>query len=175
MHSPPAHESFSIREATEADLPALVLLHVTSWNATYPHYHPKPSPELRERQWKDAFREKEDNWCCYVVENNRGEIAGFATGNDFHDNELGYEAQLNKIHFYQQYQRRGLGRLLVGHIVRRFLDRGFHSMILFADPQNPNIAFYDKLGGERILDSNGTFHGAYGWKDLQKLAVLCAV
>jgi hypothetical protein len=46
-------------------------------------------------------------------------------------------------------------------------------MILFADPQNPNIAFYDTLGGEKILDKEGRFHGAYGWHDLDKLLDIC--
>ncbi len=169
--SSPGH-SFIIREASPADLSQLVEVHVTSWNATYPGYHPKPTPQLREAQWKKLFEEKEDDWFCYVVENSEGNIVGFATGNNFQDAELPYKGQLHKIHFYKAYHRMGLGTKLVGFVARRLLSNGINSMILFADPANPNIGFYDMLGGERIHDKEGKFHGAFGWIDLQELSRL---
>jgi hypothetical protein len=42
-------------------------------------------------------------------------------------------------------------------------------MILFADPGNPNILFYERLGGQRLLDEKGEFLEAYGWKEIQSL------
>ena len=158
-----------------ADLPALVSIHVTSWNLTYPEYEPKPSRQLREAQWSKAFELKEDNWFCYLAQKQDGEIAGFATGNNFSDPTLIYQGQLNKIHFLKSYQRIGLGRILVGEVVNRFLKQGITSMILFADPANPAIQFYEVLGGQRLLDKDGIFQGAYGWSDLQQLAERCKV
>jgi ribosomal protein S18 acetylase RimI-like enzyme len=170
-----AKGSFIIREGIMDDLPELVNIHVTSWNATYPGYHPKPTHALREHQWRKAFDEREDDWFCFVAQKHGGEIAGFATGNNFNDNELIYEGQLNKIHFLKEFQRLGLGRILVGCVVQRFLSKGFNSMILFADIDNPAIKFYDNLQGERLLDREGKFQGAYGWKDLQTLSELCGI
>ena len=164
---------FIIREATLKDIPQLVNVHVISWNATYPSYFPKPTVGLRTHQWNKAFELRENEWFCYVAESENGEIAGFATGNKFQDDELKYEAQLNKIHFLKPYQRLGLGRKLVGKVVQRFLSKGLDSMLLFADPENPNIRFYETLQGERILDKEGNFHGAYGWRNLKSLAALC--
>ena len=169
-----AKGSFIIRDAKPADLPALVDIHVTSWNATYPAHEPKPTHQLREQQWKKAFEKKENNWFCYVVEKQDGDIVGFSTGNDFDNKDLNYEGQLNKIHFLKQYQRLRLGRRLVGQVVNHFIKQGIHSMILFADPANPAVRFYEGLGGKRVLDKDGKFHGAYGWQDLQKLSELCA-
>jgi ribosomal protein S18 acetylase RimI-like enzyme len=166
--------SFIIREAKFEDLPFLVSIHVTSWNATYPTYHPKPTYTLREYQWRKAFEEREDDWFCYVAQKQGGELAGFATCNDFQDEELSYEGQLNKIHFLKEYQRIGLGRVLVGSVVSHFIRKGLNSMILFSDPANPAIKFYDDLKGERLLDKEGIFCGAFGWKDLQQLADLCS-
>ncbi|HEY0752029.1 MAG TPA: GNAT family N-acetyltransferase [Chitinophagaceae bacterium] len=160
--------NFIIREGTIDDLPQLVEVHVTSWNATYPYYHPKPSRELRTIQWKKLFNERPGEWFCYVAEKERGGIVGFATGSAY-DGELDYDAELNKIHFYKDYHRLGLGTLLMQRVVQRFLEKGYKSMILFADPGNQNIVFYEKLGGERILDKEGKFHGAYGWKELGRL------
>ena len=164
---------FIIREAIEKDLPSLVHVHVTSWNATYANYHPKPSVELRTRQWQEAFAINRDNWFCYVAEKEGGTIAGFATGNDFNDPSLPYRGQLNKIHFLKTYHRLGLGKKLVGIVAERFLRNGIRTMILFADPENPNIVFYEKLGGEKIYDDAGKFHGAFGWIDIEPLVELC--
>jgi ribosomal protein S18 acetylase RimI-like enzyme len=163
---------FLIREARVEDMEQLVHIHVTSWNATYPEYHPKPSPELRRMQWEKAFNENQDNWFCYVAEKVGGDVVGFATGSDYNE-EPDFDAQLNKIHFLKDYQRLGLGRLLVGYVVKRFIERNMKSMLLFADADNSNIKFYDMLEGERLLDKNGNFQGAFGWRDLQRLKELC--
>ena len=162
-----AKNTFILREAVEEDLPQLVHVHVTSWNDTYAYYDPKPTPELRTRQWKHAFAEREDDWFCYVIQTESDEVVGFATGNKFNDAELPYKGQLNKIHFLKAYHRLGLGSMLLKKVAQHFLEKGIHSMILFADPANPNIVFYEKHGGERILDKDGVFHGAYGWRDIK--------
>jgi len=164
---------FIIREAVADDIPQLVDVHVASWNATYFWHFPKPTPEIRTQGWEKNFKERPDGWFCFIAQKENGEVAGFATGTSFKDNELKYDAQLNKIHFLKQYHRLGLGRILVGEVVKRFLSMGFHSMLLFTDPRNDNIRFYEVLQGQRILNKDGKFHGTYGWKDLQVLANLC--
>jgi hypothetical protein len=52
---------------------------------------------------------------------------------------------------------------------RRFIERGIRSFILFAELSNPTLAFYDRMGGERLLDDRGQFAGAYGWRDVRTL------
>src|SRR5262249_25941033 len=82
---------------------------------------------------------------------------------------------LSKIYLLREYQRLGLGRRLVGHVARRFLSQGVHTMVLFGIPQNPSCAFHEVLGGERLFTENGEFHGGYRWPDLQRLASICPV
>ena len=43
------------------------------------------------------------------------------------------------------------------------------SFVLFAERSNPTLGFYDRMGGERLLDDRGQFHGAYGWRDVGTL------
>ena len=169
MYVPTSKGRFIIREATPADLQQLVHVHVTSWNATYPNHHPKPTPEIRAMQWQKRFNGEEENWFCYVAQHEQGEIAGFATGNKFFDANLPYKGALDKIHFLKMFQRLGLGRILVSKVAEQLLKMDIDSMILFADPNNPNILFYERLGGERVLDDQGVFHGGYGWKDVRSL------
>ena len=80
----------------------------------------------------------------------------------------------DKIYLLEEYQRLGLGRRLVGHVVRRFLSQEIDSMVLFGDARNPSCACWAALGGEPLPHPDGTFSGSYGWRDLRRLAATCA-
>jgi peptide-methionine (S)-S-oxide reductase len=167
---------FTIREATSADIPALAALHVQTWNATYPDVPVKPTCEIRERQWREAFAVTDGSWFCFVIESQNGEMVGFAKGIPYNHPDLpDFSGELSKIYLLREHQRQGLGRRLVGHVARRFLSQGITSMVLFAEPSNPSCAFYEALGAERLLDAIGHFHGGYGWRALHWLASVCPV
>jgi len=76
---------------------------------------------------------------------------------------------VSKIYLRWEYHGLGLGRRMMGETARRFIDRGIHSFILFAELTNPTLGFYDHLGGERLLDERGQFGGAYAWRDVKVL------
>jgi L-amino acid N-acyltransferase YncA len=167
-------ESFTIREVVPADLPALAALHVKTWAETYPDVTQPPSYELRERQWREQFQATDGSWFCFVVVNPKGDLIGFAKGVMPASTEpADHSGELSKIYLLRKYQRLGLGRRLVGHVARRFLSAGVHTMVLFGTPQNPSCSFHEALGGARLLAENGEFHGGYRWPDLQRLASIC--
>lgn len=169
-------ESLMIREATIEDLPALAAIHVQTWNETYWNVKNPPTYGIREQQWREQFRVTDGSWFCFVVENRKGELVGFAKGKAYNHSDLpDYAGELNKIYLLREYQRLGLGRRLVGHVARRFLSQGINTMVLFGTPQNPSCAFHEALGGERLIAPNGEFHGGYGWRDLRRLASGCPV
>jgi len=169
-------ESLVVREATSDDIPALAQLHVKTWNDTYWSVVNPPSAQLRERQWREQFAISDGSWFCFVIENSRGELVGFAKGKAYASDDLpNYSGELNKIYLLREYQRLGLGRRLVGHVARRFLDLGVTTMVLFGTPQNPSCAFHEALEGEKLFGKNGEFHGGYGWRDLQRLAAICPI
>jgi L-amino acid N-acyltransferase YncA len=169
-------DSFTVREARAEDIPALAALHAKAWSQTYWNIKNPPSAQLREHQWREQFKVTDGNWFCFVVENRRGELVGFAKGRSYASSELpGYSGELSKIYLLRDYQRLGFGRRLVGHIARRFVSQGINTMVLFGVPQNPSCAFHDALGGDRLIAKNGEFHGGYGWRDLRKLASICPV
>lgn len=168
--------SFLIREATCGDIPAVAALHVKTWNETYWNVIHPPSYELRERQWRDQFEKTDGSWFCFVVEDRKGALVGFAKGQDYASSDLpGYSGELNKIYVVRDYQQLGLGRRLVGTVARRFLSQGVGSMVLFGEAQNPSCGFHEALGGERLLSKEGEFHGGYGWRDLPRLASICPI
>ncbi|MFN2438982.1 MAG: N-acetyltransferase family protein [Chitinophagaceae bacterium] len=168
--------SFIIREANEKDIPALAALHVKTWADIYWNVKNPPTFEIRERQWREAFKKMDGSWFCFVVEDRKGQLVGFAKGVLYSSTDLpDYLGELSKIYLLKEYQRLGLGSKLVGHVAQRFLDQGINTMVLFGVPQNPSCAFHEAMGGERLYAKNGEFHGGYGWKDLQKLASICPV
>jgi GNAT superfamily N-acetyltransferase len=166
--------AFHIRDAREDEVPALPRLHVQTFSETHRGTRSGgPSYKLRERQWREAFTVKDGSWFCFVVENEIGELVGFAKGT-LHDGGVpGFVGELNKIYVLRRFHRQGLGRLLLCTVARRFLDRDITSMLLFGEAANPSNGFYEAFGAERLYSPNGEFHGAYGWRDLQLLASRC--
>ena len=156
-----------IRFATLADLEALAALHVTTWNATYAPFGARgPSVEIRAHQWRAAFEPEDPAWFCLVVERRDGALVGFAQAN--RSGNPRFEGELGKIHLLRDYQRLGLGRRLVGHVARHFLEMGITSMWLYGDPRNPSIAAWLAMGAEKT-DRNPA-NGNFGWRDIRPLA-----
>ena len=166
-------ESIVFRDATAADIPALAELHVTTWNATYMTTR-GPTVEIRTWQWNKVFAKNDGTWFVLVLENAEGRLIGFAWGKP-HRGYDGFDGELSKMYLRWEYHGLGLGSLMMGHIARRFLARGISSFCLFAELSNPTIGFYDRMGGERLLDDQGRFTGAYGWRDVETLAARCPV
>ena len=161
-----------IREATPNDISAIARVHVTAWNATYAPFLMKgPSVTVREQQWREAFAKLDGSWFCYVVENEEGELVGFAKGRVSENPE--YDGELSKIYLLREYQRQGLGRRLVGLVARRFLSEGKNSMWLYGDARNPSAKAWLALGAVKTDKDPG--NGNYGWRDLQLLVARCGL
>jgi ribosomal protein S18 acetylase RimI-like enzyme len=163
--------SFTIREATSADIPALAQLHVDTFNETHRLFGSGPTYEIREAQYREKFAKVDARWFCFVAQRPNGDLIGFAIGEPSDDAR--FAGELSKLYVRREYHRAGLGRRLVCHVVRRFLGQGISSMMLFSEAENPSIVFYEALGGDRLLSESGDFHGAYGWRDIQPLASTC--
>ena len=157
--------SITFRDAVAADIPALAELHVTTWNATY-NTTRGPTIATRTWQWNEVFAKEKRRDFVLVLEDRTGRLIGFTFGRP---SEGEFEGELSKIYLRWEYHGLGLGRRMMAETARRFLERGIHSFILFAELSNPTLGFYDRLGGERLLDDRGQFGGAYAWRDVRTL------
>lgn len=157
--------SIVVRDAVAADIPALAELHVELWNRTY-RTSRGPSVPTRIGQWTARFQKEPRLDFAVVLEDPGGRLIGFVSGEP-HDGE--FAGQLTKIYLRWEYHGLGLGRRMMQEAARRFLERGIGSFLLFAERSNPTIGFYDRMGGERLLDERGVFTGAYGWRDARTL------
>src|SRR5918993_2204445 len=158
-------ESITFRDGVAADIPALAKLHVTTWNATY-NTSAGPTIATRTAQWNQIFAKPDRRDFVLVVEDRNGRLIGFTWGIP---NDGEFEGQLSKIYLRWEYHGLGLGRRMMAETARRFVERGIHSFVLFAELSNPTLGFYDRMGGERLLDDREQFTGAYGWRDLRTL------
>ena len=158
-------DSIIFRDAVVADIPALAELHVTTWNATY-NTTRGPTIATRTWQWNEIFAKTNRRDFVLVLEDRTGRLIGFTWGRPA---EGEFEGNLSKIYLRWEYHGLGLGRRMMEETARRFLERGIHSFNLFAERSNPTIEFYDRMGGERLLDDRGQFNGAYGWRDVRAL------
>jgi ribosomal protein S18 acetylase RimI-like enzyme len=167
--------TFHLRDARESDIPALARLHVQTFNETHRRGLPLgPSYELRDAQWREAFNRRNGSWFCFVIEDDHGELVGFAKGTPHDGGVPGYAGELNKIYVLRQVQRKGLGQRLLCAVASRFVERGVTSMLLFGEATNPSNGFYEAFGAERLYSDKGEFHGGYGWPDLSNLVARCS-
>jgi L-amino acid N-acyltransferase YncA len=163
--------SFAVRDASDADIPALARLHVTAWNAAYATSS-GPTVALRERQWREIFSKPADDWFVLVVVDPKGGVVGFARGLRRRDGS----GDFNKLYLLPQYQRFGLGTRLVGHLARRFLAMGVRSMSGHVEPGNPSSAFFEHTGGRLGRDHQGRVeYSHYVWDDLERVAERCSI
>jgi len=158
-------ESITFRDAVAADIPALAELHVTTWNATYDTTR-GPTIATRAWQWEQVFAKPDRRDFVLVLEDRTGRLIGFTWGKP-HGGE--FAGELSKIYLRWEYHRLGLGRRMLAETARRFRERDIHSFILFAELSNPTLGFYDRMGGERLIDDRGQFNGGYGWRDVGAL------
>jgi len=158
-------DSIVVRDAVADDIPALAELHVTTWNATYRTTR-GPTVATRTWQWHDVFSKPQRRDFVLVLADRHGRLIGFTWGKP-HGGDV--SGELSKIYLRWEYHGLGLGRRMMAETARRFLDRGIDSFILHAELSNPTLGFYDRLGGERLLDDRGQFTGAYIWRDVRGL------
>jgi len=165
---------FQIRDATPDDIDALARLHVQTFNETHRGGQPGgPSYELRARQWREAFARDDQPWFCLVATDDDGQLIGLANG-ALHDGAIpGFVGELTKIYVLRRFHRRGVGRLLLCNVTRRFISHGITSMLLFGEAASPSNGFYETFGAERLYNDRGGFDGGYGWRDLRILAAAC--
>ena len=97
-------QTLHIREVNADDIPALTALHVTTWADTYSPVRNPPTYRIREQQWRKQFKETDGSWFCFVVENRRGELVGFAQGASYAHSDLpDYSGELRKIYLLHEY------------------------------------------------------------------------
>jgi phosphinothricin acetyltransferase len=136
----------NIRDATDADLPAIVEIfnHAVD-NTTAVFSHIRVTRESRS-EWVAARRAE---GFPVLVADNEGTVLGYGSYGGFRTFP-GYRHTVeHSIYVAPDVQRRGIGRLLLGALVDDARARGFHAMIGGIDADNAaSLALHAALGFE---------------------------
>jgi len=165
-----------IREANLADVGAIAKVHVDTWRTTYSKLIPADflanlSYEKRAKKWVEILSNPEPTNFTYLVENEIGEIVGFANGGRERTGDRVYQGELYAIYILEQYQRQRLGHRLIHTIVDKLLQSGINSMIVWVLADNSACQFYESLGGQRVhqkqieIGNVQLLEVAYGWTE----------
>ncbi|MBE9051857.1 GNAT family N-acetyltransferase [Nostocales cyanobacterium LEGE 11386] len=170
-----------LREAHFNDVTRIAQIHIDTWRTTYRGIIPEDylaqlSYKKREQGWQQILSQAAvQGQFTYVVENQAGQVIGFANGGPERKGNPLYKGELNAIYILDSYQQQGIGRQLVRMVVKRLAQVDIHSMLVWVLADNPACKFYQALGGQKVdeqLIERGNSQlkeVAYGWTDTNVL------
>lgn len=165
-----------IRQANKGDLLSIGKVQVDSNRSTYVGIMPEDylnnlSYESKASEWEEKLFSEKSTQFMYVAEDDDSNIVGFASGSLVKTNDL-FEREIYSIYILKEFQRKGIGRLLIKAIIKKFIESNVSSMILWTLQDNPSRLFYEHLGGKivdkRIIDRGGKElqQIAYAWENI---------
>ena len=168
-----------IREANRQDLCSIAKVQVDSNRSTYIGIMPEDylnrlSYESKANEWDERLFNKKSTKFMYVAETGNANIVGFVSASLVRNNDI-YERELCSIYILKEFQRKGIGQLLIKAIIAKYTKNNVSSMILWTLKDNPSRLFYEHLGG-RIVDKRIIHRGvkelqqiAYAWEDITSI------
>ena len=153
-----------LRDATEADLPAILAIYndvIANSNAVYT----ETLSTLEDRRAWLALRATQGYPVLVAADD--GQVAGFASFGDFRPYPGFRTTVEHSVHIHRDWRGKGLGRLLVEALCERAAALGKHVMVAGIEAGNAgSIALHKQLGFAEVglMRQVGTKFGA--WLDL---------
>lgn len=132
------------------------------------------SYESKANEWDKRLFDKKSKEFMYVAETDSADIVGFVSASLVRSNDI-YERELCSIYILREFQRKGVGQLLIKAIIANYTENNVSSMILWTLKDNPSRIFYEHLGGrivdKRIIHRRGKElqQIAYAWEDITSI------
>ncbi|MNI31071.1 Acetyltransferase (GNAT) family protein [compost metagenome] len=167
----------NIRIASEDDIEGIARVHLESWKSTYQgiiseSFLSNLTLEQRINNWKWTFKNLSQDEVIYIIEDDLGNITGFANGGKCRESGLEFSAELYAIYLLKEVHGNGYGRLLFNTLIETLKQRKYHSFMLWVLEDNPSINFYKKQGGlfilkkEILIGEDKLTEVALGWKEI---------
>jgi ribosomal protein S18 acetylase RimI-like enzyme len=182
-----------IRDATISDLNDIAQVKILTWKTTYPGmisqlYLDSLTIENTVPKWENFLKtcnQKQSRGFLLVaaidnkIENDssREKIVGFIAGGPERSLHEFFESEIYALYVLDGYQHLHIGTELFKKAVRRFIDQGSFSMLLWSHILNPAVEFYKNKGGfplkKRIeqIGGEGIDEISFGWTDLRKIKI----
>ena len=166
-----------VREYKKEDLYSVAKVHVDTWTSTYTNIISKEYLENRTydkqvKKWENRlFNNTDTNEFMFVAENVEGEVVGFSTAS-INDIDSRFDSTLYTLYILKEYQKNGIGRLLVKAVASKLRGLGAKTMSLSAFAENCSCNFYEHIGGKqgekKIVNIAGIdiVEVSYEWDDI---------
>lgn len=170
-----------LRNVVPEDAASLAHILVTASDVTFRGIVPDKCLEFTEAEssanWQNMLTEGLPAGDFMVIAQlESGPVVGYVWGGPRPDDAL-YRGELRQINVLPEHHGRGIGRLLVREVAHRLTEQGIHSMLVEVLRDNPNRAFYERLGGVFVFERPYNWDGvilpsyAYGWTDTRSLVI----
>ena len=171
-----------IRRATIEDIKGIAKVHVDTWRTTYHNIIPPSflnsfSYEDRETAWAVNLN-KVDN-VVFVVENDEGEIIGFADTSRREKNEDVESIDLTSLYLLEEYQGNGIGKKIIKTLFEYYLTKGYKRVYVDVLAENKTRHFYEYYGAEFVKELNIKIGGkvlveyVYVWNSIEEVLEKC--
>ena len=160
-----------VREATSADLQAILDIYNDAVLTTTASYDYEPRTLEDRRAWFEDHRE--NNYPIFVAADNTGKILGWSSLSRFHA-RMGYRFSTeNSVYVAAEVRGRGIGKLLMPPLIQGARDRGLHTIIALIDAQNDaSIRLHASFGFERVGHMKEAGYKFDRWLDVVLMQLL---
>ncbi|MBM7571424.1 GNAT family N-acetyltransferase [Aquibacillus albus] len=171
---------FHIRKAELKDAEKIANVHLKSWKSTYSDLINEQDMsnityENRKTLWETILKMPMKGQPALVIHDDKEEIIGFISGGKERTKRFGYDGEIYAIYLLGEYQRKGLGSMLLEAFAKEMKKEGYQSILVWVLTQNPTSQFYLDYGAKQIdkeetTIGQGTYQEtAFGWKNIDEL------
>ena len=164
-----------IRKATLEDAANIAKVHVDSWRTTYKgiilqSFLDKLSYEKRTILWENNLSNPART--VYVAQTNDNEIIGFVVGEKRDTNTEQGATDLSAIYLFEEWQGKGVGKLLLKQVMQNFKEQGYHKVYVDVLADNRSREFYKYYGAQYVETITIAFDGVpideevYVWNNI---------
>ena len=158
-----------VRDATAADAAAVLRIYNREVLESTATLDAEPRTLEQQVQW---LADRSGGRAVIVVEV-EGVVAGFASLSAFKERAAYRPTVENSVYVDPDYQRQGLGRILMTEIIERSRMYGFHSVIARIAEGNPgSIALHQSLGYELVGVEREVGRKFGRWLDVTELQLM---
>lgn len=137
-----------LREASEADLPAIVAIYNEAVAVSTHIWRSDPASLDDRRAWMNSVRDK---GYPVLVALDGDEVVGYAAFGEFRSLPGYLYTVENSVYVRNEHRGKAIGGRLMRALIARAREFGKHVMIAFIDGQNlDSIRFHERLGFRRV-------------------------
>lgn len=154
-----------IREATEADLPAILAIYNEVIRTSTAVYRDEPVPLEERAAW---FAQRRAQGFPVLVAERDGALLGFASYGDWRGAFPGYRHTVeHSVHVADGLRGQGVGRALLEALIPLAEGQGMHVMLGAVDAANEaSLRFHERLGFRRVAHFHEVGRKFGRWLDL---------